>query len=89
MKKEPPKALVVEAPPARKKPSQVARVKETPPELPKNDEDGLRLPDMLTMPEKNEFQSTNPSAVKPGSGGAVIARPPTDPPARPKPKESP
>ena len=91
MKNDPPKALVV-AQPSVKKPAQAAQqVKNVPAELPKRDldDDDLRLPDMLTMPEKNEFESTNPSAGKSPGGGAVIARPPTDPPSRPKIKGNP
>lgn len=89
-KKDPPKALAAESPrPAVKS----ARKSAPAGDLPRNpsgnlSNDGLRLPDMLTMPEKGEFQSANPTAAKTGGGtGAVTVRPPTDPPSRPKPKE--
>lgn len=85
----PPKAIVVELPPAPK--MEVAAEKEpeisAPPSLPSRREDGIRLPDMVTMPNEAEFRATNPNAPKtPSETGAVIARPPTDPPSRPKPE---
>lgn len=47
--------------------------------------DGIRLPDMETMPNDNEFRATNPGrSSQPSGTGAVIARPPTEPPSRPK-----
>ena len=77
-----PKAMVVEEP---KKPEvaeePVAEVPPVPePGLP---DDGFRMPDLLTMPNDAEFRSTIPQPESSGSG-AVIARPPTDPPQRPK-----
>lgn len=51
-------------------------------------DDGLRLPDMLGLPNESEFRSTNPDVKKSPTGdGPVISRPPTDPPSRPKPVE--
>lgn len=89
-KKEPPKALAAEL----TRPAAKSASKTTPTgDLPRNpsgnlSNDGLRLPDMLTMPEKGEFQSGASAAAKTGGvTGAVTVRPPTDPPARPKPKE--
>lgn len=76
-----PKAIVVEEPNQRKVEEPVAEVPEI--EEPGLPDDGLRLPDMLTMPGDAEFRSTRPAPDEPGSG-AVIARPPTDPPSRPK-----
>lgn len=87
----PPKATVVEAaPPAQKKvekaPEPVAS-EEVP--LPSAEDYGLRMPsNMLELPNDSDFRPTNPTA-KPGDAGAVISRPPTDPPSRVKPKEEP
>jgi hypothetical protein len=82
-----PKAPVVEPPSAAKKEA-VAEPKESDaPPLPLPD-DGIRLPNMETMPTEAEFRATNPDQSSPDAGtGAVIARPPTDPPSRPKPTE--
>jgi hypothetical protein len=83
-----PKAIVVEPPPAPKT--------EKPPEpvVPEVDlsslpDDGIRLPDMLGLPGEGEFRPTSPGlpSLSPGAG-AVISRPPTDPPSRPKPEEA-
>jgi hypothetical protein len=77
-----PKAIVVEADPSV--PTQSAASN---PEFPKSGEpdlpnDGIRLPDMLAMPGEGDFRSLRPNAGS--EAGAVISRPPTDPPARPK-----
>ena len=41
--------------------------------------DGIRLPDMLTLPGENEFRKpVTSSSPGSGSGGAVIARPPSE-----------
>jgi hypothetical protein len=48
---------------------------------------GLRLPPMLNLPGEREFRASNPAVPRPGDGGAVISRPPTDPPPRPRPQE--
>lgn len=87
----PQKATVVEAaPPAQKKVEKTpepAVAEETP--LPSFDgNDGLRVGEMLDLPTESDFRATNPTA-KPGDAGAVISRPPTDPPSRVKPKEDP
>ncbi|RYD20004.1 MAG: hypothetical protein EOP88_16795 [Verrucomicrobiaceae bacterium] len=87
----PPKATVVEAAaPAQKKvekaPEPIAQ-EEIP--LPSGEDYGLRMPsNMLELPSDSDFRATNPTA-KPGDAGAVISRPPTDPPSRVKPKEEP
>lgn len=50
------------------------------------EDDGIRMPDMLALPGEGEFRATNPSLPQPGNeSGAVISRPPTDPPERIKP----
>ncbi len=82
-----PKATVVAEAPVEKK--QKAPEPEGPviaePTLPVDD--GLRMPDMLAMPQEGDFRSTNATAPKTGrQSGAVISRPPTDPPSRMKPK---
>jgi hypothetical protein len=83
----PPRAVIVEKAPETKKekPAEVAAV---PAELP---DDDIRLPEdrLLTMPGDGEFRS-NPLPLQAGPAGAggVIVRPPTDPPPRPKPRET-
>ncbi len=92
-KKEPPKALLVESTPSVKKTATNPAVRATANQdlstrTKPDSNDGLRLPDMLTLPGEDEFQSTSPAAPPSGGGtGAVISRPPTDPPSRPKAKE--
>jgi hypothetical protein len=82
-----PKATVVAQPRAT-----IAVVKEPEPivveaSLPAMPDDGIRMPDMLGLPSDGDFRSTHPSGLKPVTGsGAVISRPPTDPPARVKPQ---
>jgi hypothetical protein len=47
--------------------------------------DGMRMPDMFGLPGESEFRATNPKLpAAEGESGAVISRPPTDPPARVK-----
>ena len=49
------------------------------------DHSGLRSPDFLTMPDKREFESTNPEAKKSATpSSAVIARPPVNTPGAAK-----
>ena len=83
-----PKATVISPPPVVK--SEEKKLPEPvvlEPMFPSLSDDGDRMPDMLTMPGEGEFRSTNPVAPKTGSeSGAVISRPPTDPPLRVKPK---
>lgn len=81
-----PKAIVVESAPVPKK---VQTAKSEPAAKPKSPallNDGFRLPDMETMPGDDEFRAskTPPVGGDPDSG-AVISRPPTEPPAKPKP----
>lgn len=76
-----PKATVVEEP--RKK-ADVAKQDEAPAPPASNEADQLRMPtDILgKLPDRNEFQATNPKAASGKSEGApVIAHPPSDPPA--------
>ena len=77
-----PKAVVVEE---LKKPEVVEEplAEEPPVPEPGLPDDGFRMPDLLTMPNDAEFRSTIPQPESSGTG-AVIARPPTDPPPRPK-----
>ncbi len=89
-----PKAIIVaEAPRAKAEASkkEMAKVEkpivsdEPVPALP---DDGIRMPEMLALPGEGDFRATNPAATKTGGqAGAVISRPPTDPPSRVKPKE--
>lgn len=78
-----PKALVVEDAPVSKKESAPLTAAVAPePSAHSLPDDGIRLPDMLGLPGENEFRSTRAATRSPGSG-AVIARPPTSPPADP------
>jgi|GEM_PF-1047592 len=84
----PKKAVVVQAAPTSSSATETAS-KPPEPNLPNGTNDGIRLPDMLTMPGDGDFRPTVPPASKTGTGsgsgsGAVIARPPTEPPSRPK-----
>ncbi len=82
----PPKAIVVVLPvKSGEKKAPEAVVAEAP--LPGLPNDGIRVPDLLNMPGDGDFRATNPTAPKSGTdAGTVISRPPTDPPARVKPK---
>lgn len=83
-----PKAVVVELPTVPKKDEPV-EPEPTEPAVPALPNDKLRLGDMETLPDDAEFRASNPSLPKPGEhAGAVISRPPTDPPPRPKAKEN-
>lgn len=83
-----PKAVVVESPLAPKPAQAAISEPSAKPKRPALQNDGLRLPDMETMPGEDEFRAakTPPAGDNAGSG-AVISRPPTEPPAKPKPKE--
>lgn len=76
-----PKPIVIEEP---KKPKPEAPKVASAPVLPVNDEaEQLRLPGGILekLPDRNEFQPSNPSAPGGNRDGApVIARPPSDPP---------
>jgi hypothetical protein len=81
----PKKAIVVE-PPVKKKAAVVENKVPEPP-VSAAEDDGLRIPDMFELPDDGAFRATVPTAPKTGGdGNPVIARPPTDPPSRPKPK---
>lgn len=79
-----PKAIVVEQAPVPKKQEIKPEPLVVESELPAFPDDGIRMPEMLGMPEDGDFRSANPTGVK--QSGAVISRPPTDPPSRVKPK---
>jgi hypothetical protein len=81
-----PKAIVVEEAPTRTTRRAAADSGFSDANLPPLPDDGIRLPDMLAMPSDREFRATTPKGHL--DAGAVIARPPTDPPSRPKPKEA-
>jgi hypothetical protein len=81
-----PKAIIVELVPARSTRRTAADSGFSEANLPPLPDDGIRLPDMLAMPGDGEFRATTPKGRT--DAGAVIARPPTDPPSRPKPKEA-
>jgi hypothetical protein len=84
----PKKAIVVEEAP--KKPASKVEepaIAEVP--IQQDPNDGLRGIDdmMLSLPDENDFRATVPVPKPAGSdSNAVISRPPTDPPPRPKPK---
>jgi hypothetical protein len=82
-----PKAILVQEAPAQKK-EEVAEIPAVPEPLePSGPDDGIRLPDMLTLPGDGDFRATNPVTPKTTpEAGTVTVRPPTDPPPRPKPK---
>jgi hypothetical protein len=82
-----PRATVVAEAPVAKKETAPEPQAPVPAEPSMPADDGLRMPDMLAMPQEGDFRSTNPSAPKTATqSGAVISRPPTDPPSRVKPK---
>lgn len=82
-----PKALVVAQPKPTIAPAVVVEPSVPDPgSLPLPDR-GIRMPDMLGLPGDAEFRATTTPPHTGGSeAGAVISRPPTDPPSRPKPK---
>ncbi len=78
-----PEAVVVEEQPEPVKKTDPKPVEEQPlPDIGEPD-DGLRIPEMLTLPGNADFRATSPNVASSGTG-AVISRPPTDPPSRPK-----
>ncbi len=79
-----PRAIVVERAAVPKTQKTVPEPMVAESELPALPDDGIRMPDMLGMPGDGDFRSTQPIGVK--GSGAVISRPPTDPPSRVKPK---
>jgi hypothetical protein len=61
-----------------------------PVEAPRKPSKEIQLPPMFdNLPKEGEFRASNPAISRPGETGAVISRPPTDPPARVKPQEAP
>lgn len=85
-----PKAIVVQegaSEPIPKSPPTLAQDENAQPDLPDLQNDGLRLPDLLELPGDEQFRTDVPGKPTPG-GGAVISRPPTDPPSRPKPDDA-
>jgi hypothetical protein len=56
------------------------------PELP---DDGIRMPDLFGMPSSDDFRSSHSPSVRTEGSGSVISRPPTDPPSRVKPDNTP
>lgn len=82
----PPKATIVPEPQKKKQPE--PEMVNPEPSLPPIQDDGIRLPDnIMSMPGDDEFKAavptTSPANPLPGS---INVRPPTEPPARPKPK---
>lgn len=82
----PPKAVIVPEPQKKKQPE--PEVVSPEPSLPPMQDDGIRLPDnIMSMPGDEEFKAAvpTPSPINP-LPGSINVRPPTEPPARPKPK---
>lgn len=81
-----PKAVVVEEPasptPAPAEESETPVVADAP-ATPAVPDDGIRLPDMLGLPGDSEFKRPTAASAPASSSGAVIARPPVNPPAQP------
>jgi hypothetical protein len=72
-----PKASVVaENPTQETKPAETAAVPE--PATPGEPDDGIRLPDMLGLPDEGELRSSASVPGKTPESGAVIARPPSE-----------
>ncbi|RPJ33191.1 MAG: hypothetical protein EHM17_11150 [Verrucomicrobiaceae bacterium] len=80
-----PKAEVVAENPAPQAEKTAETAVASEPAVPAAADDGIRLPDMLGLPGEGELRSTSPAAARPtaGESGAVIARPPAQPPAEP------
>jgi hypothetical protein len=82
---EAPKAVAVAEPKVAKRNAERAAPIDpmVPPVGPVGESDGLRLPDMTTLPSQNEFKATaGPAPGSPGAAGIVATPPPS--PARPK-----
>jgi hypothetical protein len=67
----PPQATVIEEAPKRQEPAAPAE-----PGKPALADDGLRLPDMLTLPDENQLRSAAP--LKEDGDATIIATPPTE-----------
>lgn len=81
----PKRATIVQEAPKKTQPE--PEVAATEPNLPAPPDDGIRLPDLMAMPGDDEFKAAVPTpSLTNAQPGTVIARPPTDPPPRPKPK---
>ncbi len=85
-----PRAVIVEKAPEKKtgKPAEAALEV---PALPGEPDDGIRLPmdQLLAIPGDGDFRAPSlPLPTGSAGPGAVTVRPPTDPPSRPKPKET-
>ncbi|MES2438707.1 MAG: hypothetical protein V4584_06565 [Verrucomicrobiota bacterium] len=81
----PPKAAVIApAPVVKKEPKKEPEPVVSEPLAPALPDDGMPMPDMLAMPSDSDFRATNPKTGT--QSGAVISRPPTDPPSRVKSK---
>lgn len=77
-----PKANVVaEAPVQETKPAETAAGPE--PATSNEPDDGIRLPDMLSLPNDGELRSAATLPGKTSEAGAVIARPPSEPTRKP------
>ena len=77
-----PKAIVVsETPVQETKAEETAAAPE--PAIPNEPDDGIRLPDMLNLPDEGELRSAATLPGKAPESGAVIARPPTEPTKKP------
>ncbi|MBC7980649.1 MAG: hypothetical protein H7Y36_08825 [Armatimonadetes bacterium] len=71
-----PKAIVIAEAPAEI-PKRAASKPARKTDVPTDTNDGIRLPDMLALPEENEFRPTSPDNPKEG-GSTVITRPPQE-----------
>lgn len=67
----PPQAVVIEEAQKKQQPAAPAE-----PEKPALADDGLRLPDMLTLPDENQLRSAAP--LKEEGEATIIATPPTE-----------
>jgi PBP1b-binding outer membrane lipoprotein LpoB len=76
-----PKASVAEAPAPETQP--VEKTAPSEPSTPAMQEDGIRLPDMLSLPNEDELRSAVSPPNQTPESGAVIARPPAEPPKKP------
>lgn len=79
-----PKASVVAEPAAPKTEKKEETTVASESAAPGQPDDGIRLPDMLGLPGEGELRSSSPATTGTASeSGAVIARPPANPPPKP------
>ena len=78
-----PKAVVVQEATPAPAPATVEPAETQPAAQAAEPDDGIRLPDMLGLPGESEFKRPSPASGPAGTSGAVIARPPVNPPAQP------